>query len=93
MKNSDDAGFRPQIIAETHSESMLLRVQKLVREGQLDPSEVSLLFVDQFPEVQDSSEESGATGSYVQEIRLAKDGTFRDRWPLSFSDVRWSEID
>lgn len=93
VKNSDDAGFRAQIIAETHSESMLLRVQKLVREGQLDPSEVSLLFVDQFPEVQDSSEESGATGSYVQEIRLAKDGTFRDRWPLSFSDVRWSEID
>lgn len=84
---------RAQIIAETHSESMLLRVQKLVREGRLDPSEVAILFVDQFPELEENGDETGATGSYVQEIRLAKDGSFRDRWPLSFGDVRWSEFD
>lgn len=71
-----------QIIAETHSESMILRLQKRIREGSLDPSRVSILYAE-------TSEEGFNT---IRELTLDKFGEFIEDWPLSFSDVRVKEI-
>lgn len=70
-----------QIIIETHSEALMLRLQKLVRRGEISATDVSVLFVDQFP----------GGGNLAQELRLDVDGTFRDSWPTSFGELRWNE--
>ena len=71
-----------QVIAETHSESMILRLQKRVREGTLDPAQVSILYAE-------TSDEGFNT---IRELTLDKFGEFIEDWPLSFSDVRVKEI-
>ena len=71
----------PQIVIETHSEALMLRLQKLIRKGRIGPSDLSVLFVDQF----------AGGGNLAQELRLDNDGNFKDTWPTSFGDVRWSE--
>lgn len=70
-----------QIIVETHSEALMLRLQKLIRQGKISQTQVSVLFVDQF----------AGGGNLAQELRLDADGNFKDTWPTSFSDIRWSE--
>lgn len=79
-KPQDDG--RPQLIVETHSEPLLLRLQKLMARGHLRPEDVSILYVDQFP----------GGGNLAQELRMNPDGSFRDSWPLSFSELRWAEL-
>jgi predicted ATPase len=71
-----------QVIAETHSESMILRLQKRIREGSLDPSRVSILYAE-------TSDEGFNT---IRELNLDSSGEFTEDWPLSFSDVRVKEI-
>lgn len=92
LYRSERTRFPLTVIAETHSESMLLRLQRLVREKKVSPNDVSIIYVDQFhaPEAGPGTEERW--GSIAQEIRIAPDGVFRDPWPLSFSDMRWSEV-
>ncbi len=71
-----------QVIAETHSESMILRLQKRIREGSLDPSKVSILYAE-------TTDEGFNT---IRELALDQHGEFVEDWPLSFSDVRVKEI-
>jgi predicted ATPase len=70
-----------QIIAETHSESMLLRVQKRLREGKLDPSDVQILYVD-----------GGGNENTVTEVPLDADDEFSMSLPLSFSELRLRDL-
>ena len=72
-----------QVIAETHSEAMLLRLQAEIQRGNFDPSDVSLVYVDK-------NEESGE--SQVTVIPVGSDGSFLKAWPESFSELRLSEI-
>ncbi len=67
----------PQAILETHSEYLVLAAQQLVREGVLDPENVTLLAVNV---------ENGVT--CVQRIRMAGDGEFMDPWPDGFFPQR-----
>jgi hypothetical protein len=78
-----DSTEKPQILCETHSEQMLLRVQKHVATGRLSGDDVGIYFVDRFP---------GSKSSYVQRIRMRDDGSFRDAWPVSFSEIRLNEF-
>jgi len=60
-----------QLLVETHSELMLLRVQLLLAEAApVDPSRIVAVFV-----------ESGPDGSTPVAIRISKDGDLRDPWP------------
>jgi hypothetical protein len=94
-----DAGFGgigskgcSQIIAETHSEHLLLRLLRRVRQAaaadrSLDPhslgrEELVVLYVDPKP--------NGA--STVKHLRIARDGEFIDRWPKGFFEERWTEL-
>jgi predicted ATPase len=70
-----------QIIAETHSEHLMLRVQRLIRTGVLNADDVCVLYV--------SRAEDGST---VQELRLDQDGESLDLWPSGFFPDRTTEI-
>lgn len=72
---------RSQWILETHSENLLLRIQKHIRNGDLDPKDVSILYAQH--------EKSGST---VQELRLDRNGSFIDDWPEGFFEERMIEL-
>lgn len=70
-----------QWVIETHSEAMMLRVQKRIREGKVEPGYVSVLYVS-----------PGADGSSVRRLRLGEDGEFLDEWPGGFFEDRFSDV-
>ena len=70
-----------QIIAETHSESMLLRLQKRLRSGAISQESVSVLYVDQIDE-----------GNFVSIIPVLKSNDFEIDLPVSFAGLRLGEI-
>lgn len=72
---------RNQLIIETHSEHLILRMQKLVRTGKLNSDDVSILYVSR-----DSS------GSFVERLRLDESGEFIDDWPGGFFSERLDEL-
>lgn len=74
-------GFGNQVILETHSESILLRVRRLIRRGKLLPDEVALLYVDNTDK-----------GASVRRLRLGEQGELLDRWPTGFYDDRLEDV-
>jgi hypothetical protein len=70
-----------QFIIETHSEHLVLRLQKLVREGHLKPSDLSVIYVSR-----------GIAGSTVQSLRIDEEGDFIDDWPGGFFPERLHEL-
>jgi predicted ATPase len=60
------------VVVETHSEHLLLRIQKRIAEGALDPNEVAIYFV-----------KPGEDGSIVERISLNNYGQFMN-WPSGF---------
>ncbi|HEV2166526.1 MAG TPA: DUF3696 domain-containing protein, partial [Thermoplasmata archaeon] len=63
---------RKQIILETHSEHLLLRVRRRVAEGTLDPSQVAILYVDR-----------PGRESRVRSLPIDSDGHI-GQWPEGF---------
>ena len=70
-----------QWILETHSETLMLRIQKRIREGVIKASDVSVLYVNPL-----------RGGSYVQELELDDSGDFIDEWPDGFFDESYQEM-
>lgn len=70
-----------RFIIETHSEHLVLRMQRLVREGKLKPEDVSIIYVTR-----------GINGSSSQRLRLDKSGDFVDDWPGGFFPERLREL-
>lgn len=70
-----------QWVIETHSESLLLRLQKLIRKKVILPEMISVLYVD-----------SDHDGTYVSKIRLDSRGDFLDMWPDGFFEERMDEL-
>lgn len=68
-------------IIETHSEHLMLRLQNLIREGEISPSDISVIYVDKTE-----------VGSYCIELRLNKDGEFIDSWPNGFFEEGYREV-
>jgi hypothetical protein len=79
-------------IIETHSEHLLLRILRRIRDTarnpfiladqQLIPSQVSVLYFDPQPD--------GAT--VVKRLRISSDGDFLDRWPRGFFNERDGDL-
>lgn len=67
-----------QWIVETHSEMIMRRMQRRIREGELDPKDVSVIYVD--PDI------SGDSGSTIRTLELDERGKFVDEWPHGFFD-------
>lgn len=68
-------------IIETHSEHLMLRLQRRIREGKLDPELISILYVDK-----------NEAGSRCLNIRLNRRGKFIDKWPHGFFDEDVKEV-
>jgi hypothetical protein len=79
-----EAPFCNQWIIETHSEALMSRIQRRIREGTLSADSVSVLYV----------EEACAERPYSQiiQLRLNADGDFIDRWPRGFFDDRMLDV-
>jgi len=75
------APYNNQFLIETHSEHLVLRIQRLIRKKKLKPEDVSVLFVSR-----------GREGSNVQQLRLDEDGDFIDEWPGGFFPERLREL-
>lgn len=73
--------FNNQFIIETHSEHLMLRLQKLIRKGELKPKDISVIYVDR-----------GAEGSKCLSLRLDEEGDFIDEWPDGFFEEDFNEI-
>lgn len=88
----ESASTEHQIIIETHSEHLLLRVLKRIRqttmskvqtpELSLKPEDVAVVYFDPSPE--------GVTT--VKHLRISEDGEFLDRWPRGFFTERDGEL-
>jgi len=86
------AGPQNQIIIETHSEHLLLRILKRIRqtsgvnplvpELRLKANDVVVVYFDPKPD--------GTTS--VKHLRISEDGEFLDRWPRGFFTERDGEL-
>ena len=70
-----------QWIVETHSELLVRRLQRRIREGTLAPDQVSILYVDPI----------SSQSSRIMELRLDEAGEFIDEWPEGFFDEGFNE--
>lgn len=95
------SGRRVQIIAETHSEAFLLRVQKCLREKKISPSDVQILYVDSaerdrsggydLPKELVSDGTAGMKTNSIRAIPLSQHEDFEAELPQSFAGLRLSE--
>lgn len=67
-------------ILETHSEHLILRLLRRVREGRLSADDISVLYV-----------QPADVSSQVLQIRVDEDGDFIDRWPGGFFEEAFNE--
>lgn len=71
-----------QVLVETHSEHLVLRILRRIREGELAPEDVSILYVDLLAD--------GA--AHVRRLDVDSDGELIDGWPGGFFDERLEEV-
>jgi hypothetical protein len=72
---------RNQWLVETHSEALMLRLQRRIRDGTISADDVCVLYV-----------EPGEGGSRIRQLRLDADGEFLDSWPRGFFEEAFDEI-
>jgi hypothetical protein len=72
---------RNQFIIETHSEHLALRLQRRVREKNVSPQDIAVLFVSR-----------GLDGARVEPLRLDDQGDFMDDFPGGFFPERLREL-
>ncbi|WP_288221772.1 DUF3696 domain-containing protein [uncultured Clostridium sp.] len=70
-----------QFIIETHSEHILLRLKRLIKEGVLTNDDVCIIYVQRTQ-----------SGSKCLELRLDEDGDFIDEWPDGFFEEGYKEV-
>lgn len=72
---------RNTFILETHSEHLVLRLLRRIREKKLRPEHLAVLFVEPLPD----------RGSRVVELRVDEEGDFVDSWPGGFFEESYRE--
>lgn len=75
-------GTSNQWIVETHSELIVRRLQRRIREGKISNEDVCVLYVD--------PQDDGS--STIERLELDEDGRFIDEWPHGFFDEGYREI-
>src|SRR5262249_22075856 len=65
--------YRNQFRVETHSEPLILRLQRLVRSGPLNPADVAIVYIARGPQ-----------GASARMLGLNAQGDFVDDWPGGF---------
>lgn len=67
-------------ILETHSEHLILRLMRRIREGKISPDDIGVVFVEPL-----------ARGSRFIELRIDEEGDFIDDWPGGFFEESFHE--
>ena len=80
----NEPGKRKQWIVETHSELLILRLQRRIREGKIKPEDISVLYVD--------PNDESTEGSAIIPLRMDENGDFVDEWPDGFFDESFNEL-
>ena len=75
------ASLGKHVSVETHSEHLIYRVQKLIREKERRPEDVSVNYV-----------ERTHGGSVVHKLNISENGNFIDAWPGGFFDERMEDL-
>lgn len=75
---ADEPGKRKQWIVETHSELLIRRIRTRIAQGDISPSDVSVLYVD--------PDDDDCEGSAIKQLRLDENGYWLDEWPHGFFD-------
>ena len=70
-----------RFIIETHSEHLILRLQRLVYEKRIKPEDVSVIYVSRRPD-----------GAKAERLHLDEEGDFIDEWPDGFFPERLHEL-
>lgn len=78
------AHSKKQIIIETHSEHLVLRIRRRIAEGKLSPDIVRIFFVQKYK----TGKRAGETR--VRSLELKKDGHFK-KWPSGFFEEGYKE--
>jgi hypothetical protein len=81
LRGSRSQAKATQWVVETHSETLLLRIKRRIREGEVDPADVCVLYVD-----------PSRSGSVVSRLRLNDHGDFVDDWPRGFFEEAFNEV-
>jgi len=96
LLNSLQSANKNRFLIETHSEHLLLRLQRMIREQRLQSKDVSVLYVNNhIVEYDDDGRlvrSGSALASQIVEIRLDKYGDMIDPWPGGFFDERLEEL-
>lgn len=71
-----------QMLIETHSEHLVLRLLRRVREGVLHPDDLAILYVDTLAD----------GGAHVRRLEVDADGDLIEGWPGGFFDERLNEV-
>ena len=82
MIETSSGEWGKQWIVESHSELLVRRIQRRISEGKLDPSDVSVIYVD--PQKDE--------GSKIEFLRLDEYGEFIDDWPRGFFEEGFNEM-
>lgn len=85
-----DSDSKKQFLVETHSESMLLRLQKRIREGSIKSQDVSIIFAD----IEDETRDGVVVARFnkLREIELDSVGDILDPLPVSFVNLRVEDL-
>lgn len=70
-----------RFIIETHSEHLILRLQRLICEQLIKPEDVSVIYISR-----------GAKGAISERLHLDEEGDFVDHWPNGFFPERLREL-
>ena len=82
---ADERGKRKQWIVETHSELLITRLQRRIREGKISPDDISVLYVD-------PDDDNGVEGSAILRLEMDENGDFIEHWPHGFFDEVFNEL-
>lgn len=88
LEEENQEGER-QFILETHSESMLLRLQKRIRNGDIRSEDVAVVFVDS---VSPAESPDGRGYNNISELALDNLGDVLDPFPVSFVSMRLEDL-
>lgn len=79
-----------QLIVETHSESLLMRVQKMIRTGRFPSSSLAIGYTQQVVDSRDISGELVAGHNEIFNLQIETNGDI-EKFPESFADLRLSD--
>lgn len=79
-----------QILIETHSEAMLLRLQRAIRRGEIKPEDATLVFVEPSPITE--GEPGARRHNLMYNIEFLPTGELESALPLSFAGLRLSDL-